>query len=295
MNRGRKIAALVCQNNNIDRNTSEKKSIQTNAVENWIDPGNDIEIDMSRLNGICIDEYTMVFDTFDELVENNIYYDVNNSGTEVNSMVDIRENNFVMSNQSEKNVTMNEENECPILMKNIPSERFEILVLLESNVDIQSDIECAYENKLNEELNEAHVDSNDGSRQVKYQSQKNRLFGKEYIGYKIVNGKSVQNVPKVKRTIKKRCSHIHLQKISSKSFMCGLFSENDRMHAFKSFWKMNTWQEKRGFVRGLVINCPITRRRKLNKLDINPKKTESRDIRLCLINGQKLKVCRTFF
>lgn len=82
---------------------------------------------------------------------------------------------------------------------------------------------------------------------------------------------------KKKRIIKERCNHTIVNQKSSNSFMCGLFSDADHKNVFKLFWKMNTWQEKRGYIRSLVTNRPIMRRRKINKSD-KAKKIESRDI-----------------
>jgi len=139
-------------------------------------------------------------------------------------------------------------NECPILINNSQSDI--ISGAIESPIlsEFEIDTESTFENNLDEQLN-------DGLRQVKYQSQKNRLAGKEYIGFKMVDGKISQKVPIGKRLIKDRCNHSHK---SSDSFMCGLFSDEDRKNAFKFFWKIKTWQEKRGYVRGLVTNRPIT-------------------------------------
>lgn len=53
--------------------------------------------------------------------------------------------------------------------------------------------------------------------------------------------------------------------------MCGLFSEEDRNRLFKQFWSFKTWDEKKGYVRGLVQAREIVRRRKLKKKKI-PKK-----------------------
>lgn len=339
MNRGRKIAAMACQN---EENTYIKSNtnISLSYVENWIDAGNGIETDMNRfndefginnyftvrktshfgelvennislndtgdeneiymdqLNCICIDDYTVVVDTshFDELVTNNTTLNSNNIDItkQLKNIFDVTENNHVLCDTYENNITLNGGNKCSVMtvnnQSNITSEVIDDPVLLESNIDVQN----TFENSLDEELNKINNGSIHRQRQVKYQSQKNRLFGKEYIGYKMVNGKHFQNVPKEKRTIKERCNHLLINQKSSNSFMCGSFSDGDRKNAFKLFWKMKTWEEKRGFIRGLVTNRPIMRRRKINKSD-KAKKIESRDIRLCLTNGQKLKVCRNFF
>lgn len=296
MNRGRKIAAMVTQNEVNKQNLmSINKDTNTGKLENWIDTGNGIEVDTNRLNGIYIDDYDMVISTFnfDELVENNTSFNNNNidiTTTQLNSIVNVVENNhdvFDIDENNINNLLYEEINECQILINNSQSDiisgAIENPILSESEIDTES----TFENNLDEQLN-------DGQRQVKYQSQKNRLAGKEYIGFKMVDGKISQSVPIGKRVIKERCNHSLINQKSSNSFMCGLFSDEDRKNAFKFFWKITTWQEKRGYVRGLVTNRQITRRRKINKSD-KVKKIESRDIRLCLTNGQQLKVCRKMF
>lgn len=79
MNRGRKIAAMVTQNE-VNTQMPINKDAITGKLENWIDTGNGIEFDTNRLNGIYIDDYDMVIDTFnfDELVENNTSFNNNN-------------------------------------------------------------------------------------------------------------------------------------------------------------------------------------------------------------------------
>jgi hypothetical protein len=57
---------------------------------------------------------------------------------------------------------------------------------------------------------------------------------------------------------------------------------------------MKTWDEKRGFVQGMVTNRPIVKRRKINEQN-KYVKSDSRDVRLQTLNGQCLKVCRLFF
>lgn len=302
MNHGRKIAAMVCQN---EENTyiNSDTNISLSNVENWIDTGNGIETDINRfndefsinnystvrrtshfgelvennitlndigdeneiymdqLNGICIDDYTMVVDTshFYELVKNNTTLNNNNIDItkQLNSIFDVTENNHVLCDTYENNITLNEGNKCSIMPVNIQSDNTsEVIddsVVLESNIDVEN----TFENSLDEELNTINNGSIHGQRQVKYQSQKNRLFGKQCIGYKMVNGKHFQNVPKEKRTIKGRCNHLLINQKSSNSFMCGSFSDGDRKNAFKLFWNMKTWEEKRGFIRGLVTNRPI--------------------------------------
>jgi hypothetical protein len=57
---------------------------------------------------------------------------------------------------------------------------------------------------------------------------------------------------------------------------------------------MKTWDEKRGFIQGMVTNRPIVKRRKINEQN-KYVKSDSRDVKLQTLNGQCLKVCRHFF
>lgn len=60
MNRGRKIAAMVTQN---EVNTQMYVNEDTNTgSDNWIDTG--IEFDTNRLNGISTDNYDLVNNTY---------------------------------------------------------------------------------------------------------------------------------------------------------------------------------------------------------------------------------------
>jgi len=172
MNRGRKIAAMVSQNE-VNTHVSINKDANTGTyLENWVDTGNGIEFDTNRLNGIYIDDYDMVIDTFnyDELVENNTSFNNNNidiTTTQFNSIVDVVQNNHVLYDTDENNINnniiLNERiNECPILINNSHSDNIisgaiENPILPESEIDTES----TFENNLDEQLN-------DGQRQVKY-------------------------------------------------------------------------------------------------------------------------------
>lgn len=128
------------------------------------------------------------------------------------------------------------------------------------------------------------------------ETRKRRVLGLPYMGYKR-NGKRVINgIPKGERTIKKRCLHKEQQRYSSRSFLCGKFTEDDRVAAFNRFWKMKSWAEKRAFVKGLVTTRNIKRRRKEREDKNNLlRKQEGHDIFLQKGDSQKLRVCRQFF
>lgn len=78
--------------------------------------------------------------------------------------------------------------------------------------------------------------------------------------------------------------------------MCASLTDKDRMELFKRFWKLETWNEKKLFVRNLVITRPIRRRRKETKDSTKTfKKSEGHDYFLTTCNGPKLKVCHKMF
>lgn len=109
--------------------------------------------------------------------------------------------------------------------------------------------------------------------------QKNkRLKGLAYLGCHRKGNKITSNIPKDARRIGSRCHHISTKKKSNSSFLCGCFSEEDRRIIFEKFWKLESWAEKKMFVKGSVTTRRIKRRRKYS---LNPnKKREGRDILL---------------
>ncbi|KAF2895299.1 hypothetical protein ILUMI_10873 [Ignelater luminosus] len=126
-------------------------------------------------------------------------------------------------------------------------------------------------------------------------AKKRRVSGLTYTDYKKVqSGKVVQNCNKVARSLKQRCIHISTVKKSERSFLCELFSEEEREAVFKKFWNFSFWLEKRAFVQSLVNTRKICRRRK--KLEQKQsKKNEGHDIFLLRRDSEKLRVCRLFF
>lgn len=80
---------------------------------------------------------------------------------------------------------MNEGNECPNMQYDDTSKVMENPVLLEPNMNT----ETTFANRLDEQRYVLNVGSNDWQRQVKYQSQKNGIAGKEYIEFKMINEK----------------------------------------------------------------------------------------------------------
>lgn len=124
-----------------------------------------------------------------------------------------------------------------------------------------------------------------------------RVLGKSYIGFQR-SSKDDNNVYRVGRNQRKmsptRCSHTSLTMKTERSFMCGTFTEKDREKAFSRFWEIPSWNEKKGFVRGLVSSSKIKRRRNSTKL-VNVKKNEGHTIFMKNKKGEKVRVCRKFF
>lgn len=128
-------------------------------------------------------------------------------------------------------------------------------------------------------------------------SSGDRVLGKSYIGYERSKkeGNKVYRVGKNERRLSPNpCNHTSLTAKSTQSYMCGTFSEEDRLKAFSKFWSIPSWDEKKGFIRGLVSSRKITRRRHTTKI-VNPRKNEGHDIFLKNRKGEKVKVCRKFF
>ncbi|KAF2883383.1 hypothetical protein ILUMI_22796 [Ignelater luminosus] len=126
-------------------------------------------------------------------------------------------------------------------------------------------------------------------------AKKRKVSGLAYTGYKKAqSGIVVQNCNKVARSLKQRCIYTSTVKKSEKSFLCGLFSEEEREAVFKKFWNFSSWLEKRAFVQGLVNTRKI--RKRIKKLEQKQsKKNEGHDIFLPRRDGEKLRVCRLLF
>lgn len=75
------------------------------------------------------------------------------------------------------------------------------------------------------------------------------MLGKEYIGYKKINEKYVQNVPKPKRILGPKCNSPFC--LRSKTLLCAQISEEERQEIFKTFWS-RSWKEKKVFVCSMI-------------------------------------------
>lgn len=156
-------------------------------------------------------------------------------------------------------------------------EETEILLVDASNGQLQQ--------SSNDEISKSIASSSLG--------RSNRVLGLPYTGYKRTANREMKTVPKGSRKIGKRCTHSVLTKKSEQTFLCGLFTDADREEAFKTFWKIPTWNQKKFFIKGLVHSRTIRKRRK----DIGEikKKNEGHDIFLQKTSGERFKVCRKFF
>lgn len=123
-----------------------------------------------------------------------------------------------------------------------------------------------------------------------------RVQGLNYIGCKR-KGNDITVVPKKSRKMKKRCFHTNVHPKTARTFLCGQFSEEDRTEAFKKFWKIESWPEKKMFIKTLVTTRKVVRRRKIirDNLDVKKRKGAGHDIYFPKADGFKVRVCRNFF
>lgn len=90
-----------------------------------------------------------------------------------------------------------------------------------------------------------------------------RLHGKAYTGFKKdKSGVYKQNTSKEMRRIGNKCSGHHQKLAKSgkggprQGFQCSDISDVQREYLFEEFWKLNSWEAKKSFVKGLVV--PVT-------------------------------------
>lgn len=130
------------------------------------------------------------------------------------------------------------------------------------------------------------------NRKAKEKAQLLRTRGKSYLGV----GKGSKVIKKDARQMRTRCKHKDLIPKTKRTFLCNKFSDQDRSQLFADFWSSPTWAEKKGYVRGSVCTRNVLRRRKTVTDDQeNTKKNAGRDIYLGTANGERVRVCRTFF
>lgn len=272
MNRARKLVEMVVLDS--DRVTTQNEmceedlkllesvnSIDEHHHENWAVDENGKEVDLN----VYHDNSTTVTTTINDFNNTNNYFD---------------DYEFVMTDNINNFVNINAE--TPETEKNDNADDF----IKEINVDCDDVSEYMSVNSIKI------------GRTSKENASIKRVAGDPYMGSKVENGKCVQSCPKPGRYLKDCCVHNNKKnKLGSKGFFCGMFTEVDRKIIFRKFWKLGSWKEKKAYINGLVITRAIVRRRKSTKInnDTSAKKNYARDIYLSLSDGQKYKVCRTFF
>lgn len=107
-----------------------------------------------------------------------------------------------------------------------------------------------------------------------------RVLGKKYGGHKA-------------RAIKdKNCEHL-AEKKRKRSYLCGAVDDDCRKNAFRYFWKLPSWDEKKSYIKGLVENRKTYIRQRLtSKRSIQNNRYD------CFLpsgDGQRVRVCKNFF
>lgn len=76
--------------------------------------------------------------------------------------------------------------------------------------------------------------------------------------------------------------------------MCDSISEKYRKRQFDLFWRLESWDAKRAYIKGLVDYRPVIKRRKETSSK-NIRKYNAFDCFLPGLSGVKVRVCRNFF
>lgn len=123
---------------------------------------------------------------------------------------------------------------------------------------------------------------------MKIKNQKNRMLGKEYVGYKKNdNMKYVQDAPKPKRTLGPKCNSPFC--LRSKTLFCAQISEEERQEIFQTFWS-RSWKEKK-----LVVCSMIDVKTTQRKMTAGTsRRLHSKEYHL-QIQGVKKRVCLKTF
>ncbi|XP_045484411.1 uncharacterized protein LOC123689220 [Pieris rapae] len=121
-------------------------------------------------------------------------------------------------------------------------------------------------------------------------NKRQRMMGKEYLGFRKIDGKYVQDIAKPNRKLNMmRCSSERCT--SSKVFCCNIFTEEMRMKIFDEFWAM-TWKEKKLYVLTLIDTQDT--QRKTKGAGSNSRRSGSKIYHLKAANS-KVRVCQTMF
>ena len=116
-----------------------------------------------------------------------------------------------------------------------------------------------------------------------------RMMGNEYLGFRKIDGKYVQDIAKPKRQLMMTCSSERCT--SSKVFYCNIFTEEMRIKIFDEFWAM-TWKEKKLYVLTLIDTQDT--QRKTKGAGSNSRRSGSKIYHLKAANS-KVRVCQTMF
>lgn len=113
-------------------------------------------------------------------------------------------------------------------------------------------------------------------------------MGKEYLGFRKIDGKYVQDVTKPERKLKMPCSSERCT--TSKVFYCNTFTEEMRKKIFDEFWA-RSWQEKKLYVMTLIDTQDT---QKKTKGDGSSRRSESK-IYYLKATSKKVRVCKSMF
>jgi hypothetical protein len=118
-----------------------------------------------------------------------------------------------------------------------------------------------------------------------------RVHGQPYKGIKKVNGKSVDIVERNGRDIGEACGDNARCRKENSSLKCTKISNDERLRVHKMFWSLESWKDKRQFVKTLVEMEPPSRPR------LEADKPRESSFRFFLLDnaGKRLRVCCTLF
>ncbi|PZC70840.1 hypothetical protein B5X24_HaOG214808 [Helicoverpa armigera] len=121
-----------------------------------------------------------------------------------------------------------------------------------------------------------------------------RMTGQSYFGFRTQkDGEKtiwIQDVLKSERRLKPCCKSEFCTK--SVTRYCNKLTPSDRQKIFEDFWQLE-WQDKKKYVRSLIDNVPVKRRRSSHK-GIVSRKGDSKIYHL-ILNDEKVQVCRVTF
>uniref|UniRef100_A0A2H1WLH6 SFRICE_019922 n=1 Tax=Spodoptera frugiperda TaxID=7108 RepID=A0A2H1WLH6_SPOFR len=118
-------------------------------------------------------------------------------------------------------------------------------------------------------------------------NKRQRMMGKEYIGFKKEGTKFVQNDPKPARVMGPLCMSTRC--FGGKAMYCSKLTEEVRSEIFNNYWKM-TWQEKKMYISSMVDKKPTCRRSNGS----NSRRSDTK-IYYLKVNDKKERVCLKTF